>query len=110
MALIYILAGIFHFIKPKIYIKIIPSYLPNPEILVLLSGLAEIVLGIGVMIPVLKTYALYGIILMLISFFSVHFYMIEHKKAASGIPFWVLLLRIPLQFLLIYWAYIYLPL
>jgi len=40
-------------------------------------------------------------------FFLVHFYMLTGKKAAAGIPRWVLILRIPLQFGLIYWAYWY---
>lgn len=110
MAVIYIFAGIMHFIKPKAYLRIMPRYLPNHKLLVKLSGIAEIVLGIGLCIPLLKNPSIYVIILMLMFFLMVHFYMLTGKKASAGIPRWILLLRIPLQFGLMYWAYWYLQL
>ncbi|PSG86282.1 DoxX family protein [Aurantibacter aestuarii] len=110
MAAMYIFAGIMHFIKPKAYLRIMPKYLPNPKSLVFFSGVAEILLGFALIIPVLKTLAIYGVILMLTIFLLVHFYMLSGKKAAAGIPKWILILRIPLQFGLMYWAYWYLPL
>ncbi|TDU42727.1 putative membrane protein [Gelidibacter sediminis] len=110
MAAIYILAGMMHFIKPKMYLRIMPRYLPNPKLLVLLSGLAEIMLGIGLCFPETKNSAISGIIAMLMVFLLVHFYMLSSKKAGAGIPQWVLILRIPLQFGLMYWAYYYLAL
>ena len=108
MAVMYVFAGIMHFIKPKAYLRIMPRYLPKHKELVALSGLAEIILGIGLCIPFLKNSAIYGIILMLAIFLMVHFYMLSSKKAAAGIPKWVLILRVPLQFGLMYWAYWYL--
>ncbi|WP_335974331.1 DoxX family protein [Gaetbulibacter jejuensis] len=108
MAAIYVFAGIMHFIKPKMYMRIMPRYLPNHKLLVLLSGIAEIALGIALCIPVLKTTAIYGIITMLVVFLLVHFYMLSGEKASAGIPKWILILRIPLQFVLMYWAWSYL--
>lgn len=110
MASIYIAAGIYHFIKPKLYISIMPAYLPNHKLLVFLSGIAEIVLGIMVCIPRVKNTAILLIISMLVVFLLVHFYMLTNKKASAGLPTWLLVLRIPLQFLLLYWAYSYLSL
>ncbi|MBF8151106.1 DoxX family protein [Winogradskyella sp. F6397] len=107
MAAMYIVAGVMHFVKPKMYIRIMPRYLPSHKALVYLSGLAEILLGIGLCIPALKTIAIYGIIAMLAVFLLVHFYMLSGKKAAAGIPKWILILRIPLQFGLMYWAWMY---
>ena len=108
MSLLYILAGIFHFIKPKVYLRIMPGYLPNHKLLVALSGIAEIALGMSLLSPELKDQAIHGIIIMLVVFLTVHFYMLSGKKASAGIPRWILLLRIPLQFGLMYWAYWYL--
>ncbi len=108
MALIYVLAGTFHFIKPKIYLRIMPRYLPAHRKLIFLSGAFEILLGIGLLFEETKNYAIYGIILMLLVFLLVHFYMLSSKKAGAGFPVWALILRIPLQFLLIYWAWYYL--
>ncbi len=108
MAIVYILAGIMHFIKPKMYMRIMPKYLPNHKTLVYLSGIAEVLLGVGLCIPVLKVVSIYGIIIMLIVFLLVHFYMLSGEKASAGIPRWILILRIPLQFFLMYWAWVYL--
>ena len=108
MSIMYILAGIMHFIKPKAYLRIMPGYLPFHRLLVILSGIAEILLGISLLIAPLKDLAIYSIIIMLVIFLTVHFYMISEKKASAGIPAWILILRIPLQFGLMYWAYSYL--
>ena len=110
MALMYVLAGIMHFIKPKSYLRIMPRYLPKPKLLVALSGLSEILLGIGLCFSATKNIAIYGIITMLAIFLLVHFYMLSGEKEAAGIPKWILILRIPLQFGLMYWAYWYLDL
>ncbi|WP_323788106.1 MauE/DoxX family redox-associated membrane protein [Psychroserpens sp.] len=108
MPLMYVVAGTMHFIKPKAYMRIMPRYLPNPKLLVYLSGIAEIVLGIALCIPALEVYAVYGIIAMLLVFLLVHFYMLSGEKASAGIPKWILIIRIPLQFGLMYWAWWYL--
>ena len=108
MAMMYIVAGVFHFVKPKMYRGIMPNYLPNHKALVYISGLVEFMLGIGLCFPQLKNCAIYGVIVMLAVFLLVHFYMLSGKKASAGIPKWILILRIPLQFFLMYWAYFYL--
>lgn len=108
MASMYIFAGIMHFIKPKAYLRIMPKYLPNHKALVFWSGIAEVILGFALCIPVLKVFSIYSIIVMLTVFLLVHFYMLSSEKASAGIPKWVLILRIPLQLGLMYWAYFYL--
>lgn len=108
MAAIYVFAGIMHFIKPKMYMRIMPKYLPNHKLLVLLSGFAEIILGIALCFNQTKALAIYGIIAMLMLFLLVHFYMLSSEKAGAGIPKWILILRLPLQFVLIAWAFNYL--
>lgn len=108
MAGMYVFAGLMHFIKPKAYMRIMPNYLPNHKALVYWSGVAEIFLGIGLCFTHTKDWAIYGIILMLIVFLLVHFYMLKGEKESAGIPKWILILRIPLQFGLMYWAYWYL--
>jgi len=108
MAAIYIFAGLMHFIKPKMYMRIMPRYLPNHKLLVVLSGFAEIILGLALCFNETRSLAVYGIIAMLLIFLLVHFYMLTSEKAGAGIPRWVLFLRLPLQFVLMAWAYYYL--
>ncbi len=106
MAIIYILAGLMHFIKPKVYLRIMPRYLPAHKAMVFWSGVAEVLLGIGLLWVATRNIAVYGIIAILGVFLMVHFHMLSSEKAAAGIPKWILLLRIPLQFFLMYWAYL----
>lgn len=108
MAAMYFIAGVLHFVKPKMYMRIMPKYLPKHKQLVYLSGNAEMALALGLCISSLRDLAIYGIIAMLTVFLLVHFYMLSSEKAGAGIPKWILIFRIPLQFGLMYWAWWYL--
>ncbi len=107
MAILYILAGINHFRVPKLYYKITPPFFSNQKLINVISGLSEIILGIGLCIPLISKYAAWGVILLLVVIFPANIYMYQNDKAALGLPKWVRALRLPLQFLLIYWAYQY---
>ncbi len=109
MAVLYILAGINHFRKPKMYERIMPPYIPARKSMVYLSGIAEMVLGIMLINNEvsIQNIAAWGIILMLIVFFTVHIYMLQDERAAMKLPKWVLIARLPLQLVLIFWAYQY---
>lgn len=104
MAAMYIFAGIMHFIKPKMYMRIMPRYLPKHKLLVYVSGIFEVLLGIGLCFQATRIMSLFGLVAMLTVFLLVHFYMLSVEKASAGIPKWILILRIPLQFGLMYWA------
>lgn len=107
MALLYIMAGLNHFRIPRTYLKIIPPYLPNPKLLNQLSGAAEVILGLLLVLPNMTNYAAWGIIILLIAVFPANLFMFQNRKASFGIPKWILLLRLPLQIVLIGWAYQY---
>ncbi len=107
MGLIYVLAGLNHFRQPRLYVKIIPPYLPNPSLINKVSGILEIVFGIGICIPVLASISSIGIIILLLGFYATHIYMLQNQKASLGLPKWLLILRLPLQLVLIYWAFQY---
>jgi len=107
MGAIYILAGLNHFRNPRMYVKIIPDYLPYPKLLNVLSGFAEIIGGILLCIPAYSSFGAWIIIAILIAVFPANLFMVTHKKASFGLPKWILWSRLPLQILLILWAYIY---
>jgi uncharacterized membrane protein len=107
MALIYIIAGINHFRNPKLYIKIIPPYIPNASLVNKTSGFFEIIFGIMMLFRSLASIAAVGIIILLIGFFATHFYMLQNEKASLGLPKRFLIFRLPLQIILIYWSYLY---
>jgi uncharacterized membrane protein len=104
---IFALAGLLHFIKPEMYIGIMPDYIPFHKAMVYISGVAELLGGIGIMIPAFRTFATWGLILLLIAVFPANMDMAwkGYKNHGFTVYTWILLGRLPLQFLLIYWVY-----
>lgn len=107
MAVLYIIAGLNHFRNPGMYIRIIPPFFSNPKLINILSGVAEVVLGILLMVSYTTNFAAWGIIALLIAVFPANLFMYQNKKASFGLPNWILFVRLPLQFVLIFWAYQY---
>lgn len=103
-SLFYVFAGINHFWHPRFYVHIMPEHYAHPEALVCLSGVAEILGGIGLLVPFSRRASSLGIIVMLLVFFDVHIYMLRHADRFPEVPRSLLWARIPLQFALIAWA------
>ena len=107
MAVLYIMAGLNHFVMPKFYLRIIPPYIPWHKDMNYISGAVEIILGTLLFFPAYSELAAWGIILLLIAVFPANLYHFTSYKARKGIPRWVLYLRLPFQAVLILWAYWY---
>ncbi len=107
MGVTYILAGLNHFKNPKIYHSIMPPFIPAPGFMIFMSGVIEVLLGMAVMWPPTTSLAAWGIIALLVAILPPHIYMIQQKEQWPKIPSWLLWLRLPLQGLLIFWAYLY---
>jgi uncharacterized membrane protein len=107
MAFLYIIAGINHFKNPGMYIRIIPPFFSNPKLLNSISGAAEIILGILLTLPFSTHLAAWGIIALLIAVFPANVYMFCKKKGNYSLFKLILLIRLPLQIVLIFWAYQY---
>ncbi|MGB3779041.1 MAG: MauE/DoxX family redox-associated membrane protein [Tunicatimonas sp.] len=105
MAALYVAAGVNHFLRPRMYVRIIPPYLPAPELLNYAAGAAEMVLGVALLFPATRPWAAWGIIALLVAVFPANLYM--YQQGTPGIPSWALLLRLPLQGALIAWAWWY---
>lgn len=106
MCLVYVGAGINHFANPAFYLGIMPSWMPYHLELIYLSGLCEIVLGFGVLPLRTRKAASLLIIAMLVAFLSVHIQMLFDTFANRVWLFWIALLRLPLQFVLICWSWL----
>lgn len=106
IASIFIAAGIAHFVWPGVFVRIVPPYLPYPEALVYISGAFELLGGIGVLVPSVRIYAGWGLILLLLAVFPANIHMALHPDAFPRIPAWTLWARLPLQFVLIAWVYV----
>ncbi len=105
--LFFILAGLNHFREPALYVTIIPPHFPDPSLLVVISGVAEIVGGAGLLVPILRRTAALGLIALLIAVFPANIYMAlyPHVLGSFHIPAWLLWLRLPFQVILIAWIW-----
>src|SRR5579883_3159504 len=104
MAAFYVLAGVMHFAAPGFYVQIMPASLPCPLFLVYLSGMCEIGLGLLLLVPRLRIWAAWGVILLLLAVFPANVNMAVHHLIPQGMPPWVprpstmaLWLRLPMQ-------------
>jgi len=107
MACLYIAAGVYHFIKPRMYMRIMPPWLPWHLQLVWISGVCEIVLGILLFWPATRSFAAWGIIVLLIAVFPANVEMMKQYRQRHHRLYWVTLVRLPLQIALIAWAWLY---
>jgi uncharacterized membrane protein len=108
MGVLYILAGLNHFRAPGFYRPMMPPYLPAHDFLIAASGVAEIALGALLLWPPTRELAAWGIIALLVAVFPANIYMVQMRDTVfSSIPTWFLYLRLPLQGILVLWAYIY---
>lgn len=105
LAFLLIIAGILHLIKPKFYLKIMPHYLPAHFLLVILSGIAEIICGLLLLFPITQTIGAYLTIALLIAVFPANIEMSRKYYVRKKEGFWLTILRLPLQILMIWWAY-----
>jgi uncharacterized membrane protein len=104
MASFYIFAGVSHFRKPRFFLAITPKWVPFPERINLLVGVVEITLGLLLLWNTTRSFAAWGFIIVLILVFPAniyHFQKAVQKKKGVLLTF----IRLPLQLLLIYWAY-----
>lgn len=101
----FTLAGLNHFLNPGPYLGMMPAYLPWHRELILASGVAEIVGGLAILVPKLRTVAGWGLIALLVAVFPANLHVALHGWAGVQIPAWVLWARLPVQAFFIAWVY-----
>lgn len=100
---IMIIGGVNHFLKPEMYGPFIPDFLPNVATNYLV-GIIEIAAGLGVFIPKFRPTATLAILAMMLGFLPLHIYDVFVENPAIG-SHKVALIRLPIQFVLILWAW-----
>ena len=107
LAALFLTTGISHFVVPGYFESIVPSWLPNAPLLVAISGVAEIVGALGLIPARTRRLAGWGLIVLLVAVFPANVYAWQSARAIgdSGARQLVLLVRLPLQALLIWWVW-----
>lgn len=106
-AAIFIVAGPLHFIFTPTYLRAMPPYLPWPRFLVQLSGVFEVLGGLGLLYGPTRRFSAWGLFALLIAVEPANLQMALDHAQWRGIPAWALWLRLPLQLPLLWWAWIY---
>jgi len=107
LTLFMVAAGVNHFVNPAPYLGMMPDALPAHLALVDLSGVAEILGGLGLILPATRRLAAWGLIALFVAVFPANLNMaLNHLPlGTTNVPAWALWARLPLQLVLIAWAY-----
>ena len=104
-AIFYVVAGALHFIKPEPYLRIMPPYILWHVAMVRVSGVFEILGGLGLLVSETRRSAAWGLIALLIAVFPANIYMATHPIDAGAVSIAPVLRwgRLPVQLLLVWW-------
>ena len=107
LVVLFVVAGVMHFVAPGAYMKIMPAWLPAHRTLVLVSGAFEILGALGLVPTTTRVAAGWGLIALLVAVFPANVQMLLDARARGGSTTYVALLwlRLPLQAFLIWWVY-----
>ncbi len=105
LSIFFTYAGIDHLVSPDFYVSIMPPWIPAHLELVYLSGVFEVMGGVGVLIPRFRALAGAGLVALLVAVYPANLYMAFNPELFPDIPVAALYVRLALQFVAFYWAY-----
>lgn len=100
--------GVLHFARPEPFVRIVPDWLPAPLALVLVSGAAEIALGLGLLVPRTRRLASLGLLALYVAVFPANLHMAVHGiqlEPGGTMPAWAMWARLPFQVVFMAWAW-----
>jgi len=107
LGLLFVLAGLNHFISPDFYLRIMPPYLPWHLFLVYSSGVFEVLLGVGLLIKRSTRLAAWGLIALLLAVYPANIHMALNHQLYPDYSRAALWARLPIQLVLLAWVYWY---
>ncbi len=105
LGLLFVLAGINHFVHFAFYVSIMPPYLPYHTALVYVSGAIEVVMGVMLCIRRTERVAAWGLIALIVAVTPANLHMAIHAELYPQYSMAMLWARLPLQGVLIAWAF-----
>jgi len=106
-AVFFASVGVYHFVDPEFFVQIVPPQFPAPLALVYVSGVCEVLGGMGLLVPATRRFAAYGLIALLIAVFPANIYMaVEAERFATELEVSPVALyaRLPFQAVFIAWV------
>jgi uncharacterized membrane protein len=102
----FIVASIPHFTSPERYLPMMPPFVPAPRMMISVSGVAELLGGIGMLIPRTARLASWWLAALLLAIFPANIYVAISGVNAAGLPSspWYTWSRLPFQLVFLWWV------
>ncbi len=105
LALVFIIVGFAHFFAQYSMVRFMPDWMPYKAFLVAASGVLEILLGIGLLIPKFRTVSAIGVLILLVLYTPLHIIDLNRYIPVVGSKA-VAWIRLPIQLVMIVMAYL----
>ncbi len=112
LATFMVAAGVMHFVVPRFYEQIVPPPLPA-SFVVVVSGVAEVALGVGLLFARTRREAAWGVVALLVAIFPANVYMAVSGVQLTDLPSWMSqpttvarYARLPVQLVFLAWAWL----
>jgi uncharacterized membrane protein len=93
----FFIGGIAHFAATELEMSIVPPYIPWPRLTVLVSGVFELLGAAGLLLQPTRFAAGIGLFVLTLAVTPAHIYMLQRPDLFPAVPYWALILRLPLQ-------------
>lgn len=105
---LFTFTGLVHLISPATFEKVIPPVFPFPHAIAIISGLVELGFAAGFVFSRTRAITAWAVMAFFVAVLPVHVYMwVERDTLFTEFPAWALLLRFPVQGVLIWLSYLY---
>ncbi|MDQ0037450.1 putative membrane protein [Variovorax boronicumulans] len=93
----FAIGGVAHFVATEAEMRIVPPYIPWPRAAVLVSGVFELLGAAGLLWRPTRRAAGIGLFLLTLAVTPAHFYMLQRPELFPSVPYWALVVRLPVQ-------------
>lgn len=100
---VFLLSGTFHLINPAAFLFLLPSWTPEPVLLIYLSGIAEILAAVGLLLR--RSWAPIFTAAVLLAIWPANWWFAIDAISTNPELAVIAWLRLPLQLPLIWWAW-----
>lgn len=98
----FLVGGIAHFAFTAAEMRIVPGWVPWPRAMVLATGVLELLGAAGLLLPAARRAAAWGLFALTLAVTPANVHMLLHPALFPSVPLWALVLRLPLQLLLLW--------
>jgi len=103
LGIFMVYGGVIHLIKPDFYLPFVPYFLPFREEIIAISGVFEILVGLGVLIPRFRSFSALVVVGLMLIFLPIHIWDVFRSDPAIG-NHTAAMIRVPVQVVFIAWS------